>query len=377
MGKGLTKYVRVALSAAGSAILLFSCGETDSGKPSAAEEAMMTVYSENLSIINSQNGSRSYHFVTPLLEGYTLAREPYREFRKGIKITTYQDDSLSSVDAVLTANYAIYYEKRELWEAKGNVVVEKSDGKTLYTQQLFWNARTRRIYSNVDSRIVQRGGRQDVVGEGFESDEEFNDWRFRRSKGRLEVQVKPSERTDSTSSEESARPVPPDPDERAAAPRTQRAPSDGASSRRSAGTASRDVRPTAPRPADGAALPPSPVSGRFTAPARADESDDGVRPEVRRMQQMQRMKSQRMQEAQMQTGKAAPAVSPMTSPASADPNPSPAPAAPAAASASSASAGSSAPQTAPASSPAASAAPISSAAPAASGSERPDTQTGE
>ena len=136
-------------------------------------------------------------------------------------------------------------------------------------------------------------------------------------------------------------------------------------------------------PTDDAALPPSPVSGRFTAPARADESDDGVRPEVRRMQQMQRMKSQRMQEAQMQTGKAAPAVSPMTSPASADPNPSPAPAAPAAASASSASAGSSAPQTAPASSPAASAAPISSAtpissaAPAASGSERPDTQTGE
>ena len=67
----------------------------------------MTEYSEHLSIINSQNGRRSYPFVTPLLEGYTLAREPYREFRKGIKITTYQDDSLSSVDAVLTSNYAI------------------------------------------------------------------------------------------------------------------------------------------------------------------------------------------------------------------------------------------------------------------------------
>lgn len=367
----------VALSLVGSAILLFSCEDASAGAEAPDDPALMTEYCEDLTIVMSQNGRRSYIFETPLLEGYSQASEPYREFRKGVKITTYKDDSLSTVNSVLTANYAIYYGERELWEAKGNVVVEKADGTTLYTQQLFWNARTRRIYSNVDSRIVQRGGRQDVVGEGFESDEEFNDWRFRRSKGRLEVQVKPSERTDSTSSEESARPVPPDPDERAAAPRTQRAPSDGASSRRSAGTASRDVRPTTPRPADGAALPPSPVSGRFTAPARADESDDGVRPEVRRMQQMQRMKSQRMQEAQMQTGKAAPAVSPMTSPASADPNPSPAPAAPAAASASSASAGSLAPQTAPASSPAASAAPISSAAPAASGSERPDTQTGE
>ena len=162
----------------------------------------MTEYSEDLSIINSQNGRRSYHFVTPLLEGYTLAREPYREFRKGIKITTYQDDSLSSVDAVLTANYAIYYQNRELWEAKGNVVVEKSDGKTLYTQQLFWNARTGKIYSNVDSKIVQNNGRDVFIGEGFESDEEFKDWRFRRMKGRMEVEMK--QRADSTSADSSA-----------------------------------------------------------------------------------------------------------------------------------------------------------------------------
>lgn len=159
---------------------------------------MMTVYSEDLSIVMSQNGRRSYHFETPLVEGYSLAREPYREFRKGVKMTTYQNDSLSAVDAVLTANYAIYYEKRQLWEAKGNVVVEKSDGKTLYTQQLFWNALTKKIYSNVDSKIVQSGGRDTFIGEGFESDEEFSDWRFRRMKGRMEVDVKPTDNPDST-----------------------------------------------------------------------------------------------------------------------------------------------------------------------------------
>ena len=202
MGKCMIRYARVALSVAGSAILLFSCSGEREDASSSAEEAMMTVYSEHLSIINSQNGRRSYHFVTPLLEGYTLAREPYREFRKGIKITTYQDDSLSSVDAVLTANYAIYYEKRELWEAKGNVVVEKSDGKTLYTQQLFWNARTGKIYSNVDSKIVQNNGRDVFIGEGFESDEEFKDWRFRRMKGRMEVEMKQA--ADSTAADSTA-----------------------------------------------------------------------------------------------------------------------------------------------------------------------------
>ena len=210
MGMPAARYLRVALSLAGSAILLFSCGRGGDAAAESGGESLMTEYSEDLSIVSSQNGRRAYHFVTPLLEGYTLAREPYREFPKGVKITTYKNDSLTSVDAVLTANYAIYYINRELWEAKGNVVVEKSDGKTLYTQQLFWNARTGKVYSNVDSKIVQNNGRDVMVGEGFESDEEFNDWRFRRMKGRMEVEMKrtsDSTAADSLSSAEGPAPV--------------------------------------------------------------------------------------------------------------------------------------------------------------------------
>lgn len=200
MRRLFARYVRIALPFAGSAILLFSC-EQAVEQTGASDESIMTEYSDNLTVLMSQNGRRSYHFTTPLLEGYSLAKEPYREFRKGVKITTYKNDSLTSVDAELTANYAIYFETRQLWEAKGNVVVEKSDGKTLYTQQLFWDQRTKKIYSNVDSKIVQSGGRDVFVGEGFESDEEFKDWRFRRMKGRMEVEVTPSERPDSVRSE--------------------------------------------------------------------------------------------------------------------------------------------------------------------------------
>jgi LPS export ABC transporter protein LptC len=174
----------VALLLMGSAILLFSC----KSKQNATEEsldAIKTEESENLTIIMSENGRKSYLFKTPLLEGYTLGRDPYREFRKGISITTYQDDSLTTVNAVLVANYAIYYENRKLWEAKGDVVITKHDGTRLYTQQLFWNSITKRIYSNVDTKLVTET--DEVVGEGFESDEEMNEPRFRRWKGRMQV----------------------------------------------------------------------------------------------------------------------------------------------------------------------------------------------
>lgn len=252
MGKRWTRSVRVALSLAGSAILLFACAKDPEGDSAGSEESMMTEYSEDLSVVMSQNGRRSYHFVTPLLEGYSLAREPYREFRKGVKITTYKNDSLTEVDAVLTANYAIYYENRELWEAKGNVVVEKSDGKTLYTQQLFWNARTKKIYSNVDSKIVQNNGRDVFIGEGFESDEEFKDWRFRRMKGRMEVEMK--QRADSAAADSAAvRPGPHDAAGRDAGP-----------------AATGKERPAATPRTDGRVRPSAPTAPRtHTAPGES------------------------------------------------------------------------------------------------------------
>ena len=146
----------------------------------------MTEQSENLTIVVSENGRKAYRFTTPLLEGYTLGRDPYREFRKGISITTFQDDSLTTTNATLVADYAIYYEKRKLWEAKGNVKVTKYDGTRLFTQQLFWDSQTKRIYSNVDTKIVDDTDTH--FCEGFESDEELVELKFRRWKGKMQME---------------------------------------------------------------------------------------------------------------------------------------------------------------------------------------------
>lgn len=200
MSKLLKKYAWVALSVLGSAILLSAC-DGRGGEEASGDEALMTEYSEDLTIVESQNGRRSYSFSTPLLEGYAQAKDPYREFRKGIKMITYEDDSLSTVNVVLTANYAINFSKRELWETKGNVVVEKNDGTTFYFQQLAWNARTKRVYSNLDGKMVQNEGRDIVLFQGFDSDEQFKDWRFRKGNQHMEVEFDPRQRPDSVADE--------------------------------------------------------------------------------------------------------------------------------------------------------------------------------
>ncbi len=171
----------VALSFMGSAILLFSCESNKTVSEDVNLETLMTEYSENMSIAMSENGQKSYYFETPLIEGYAMAKDPHKEFRKGIKITMFEKDSLQTSSATLVANYAIFYEERQLWEAKGDVKVEQVGGRKLFTSQLFWNQVTHTIYSNVDCKIVQ--GDQVYHCEGFESDEQMKEWSYRKVKG--------------------------------------------------------------------------------------------------------------------------------------------------------------------------------------------------
>lgn len=179
------KNLRTALLLAGSAFCVFSCNKG----PEPEEdnfEGLMTQKTENLKIIESENGKLSYRFQSPLMETYEYDREPFREFRRGIRVETFSD-STNTVEMTLIGDYAIQYIDRQLWEVKGNVVSTNADGQKLETQQLFWNQRTGRIYSNVDSKLTQ--GNDVIIGVGFESDEQFDDWEFRRPRGTLEVDV--------------------------------------------------------------------------------------------------------------------------------------------------------------------------------------------
>lgn len=252
----LNKLFRVALLFVGSATLLCACDEKTKGEDESLYDKLMTEYSENRTIITTENGQKKYEFFTPLLEGYTAGKEPYREFRKGIRISTFTADSLSTVDVTITANYAIYYENRKLWEAKGDVVVVKADGKRLYTEQLFWNATTKKIYSNVDTKIVQPDGLFFVSG--FVSDEEFRYWSAREADGHMEVEFKPSEPADSTAMaaaevEEPVTPIveapkPAAPRSAVIPPEARRRPSNNPSLRRPIRENGRDSLPTPLRP---------------------------------------------------------------------------------------------------------------------------------
>ncbi|MDE7134541.1 MAG: LPS export ABC transporter periplasmic protein LptC [Rikenellaceae bacterium] len=175
----------LALLVVGSANFISGC---DSGKVSADavindHTKVPSLAGDSLSIIYYENGRMNYKFTTPRMERYEFAEDPYMEFPSGIHIETYDDQGVRK--SVLVADYAIYIEKKKLWEAKGNVYGHDDDGKELYTEQIFWDEGSDRVYSNVDTKVID--GDEITQGSGFESDGHLNNIRFRNTKGLILV----------------------------------------------------------------------------------------------------------------------------------------------------------------------------------------------
>ena len=177
--------ISVALLIVGSAIFITGCNSSK-----VAADVVITDYkkvpslvSDSLSITYYENGEMEYKFTTPRMERYEFDDEPYMVFEEGVRIETFDEDGTRK--SSLVADYAKYLEKKRLWEAKGNVFGHDENGKELYTEQLFWDEMADKIYSNVDTKVID--GDEITQGSGFESDGQLNNVRFLNTKGRLFV----------------------------------------------------------------------------------------------------------------------------------------------------------------------------------------------
>ncbi|MEG2727740.1 MAG: LPS export ABC transporter periplasmic protein LptC, partial [Mucinivorans sp.] len=158
-------------------------------------ETTPTQIAHELVSVESKNGSKTYRMTTPLMERFELAKEPFSEFKQGILVETF-DDTTHAVLSDLVADYARFDEKKEIWQARGNVVGRNiEDDKTLYTQELFWDQKGDRIYTDKFVRVID--GNSEYRGVGFESDGGFKRWTFRNTRGTMEVAPSDSVATDS------------------------------------------------------------------------------------------------------------------------------------------------------------------------------------
>lgn len=148
-----------------------------------------TIIAKNSEVIYTEYGRIKLKILAPESKVYQNTQEPYNEFPKGITVYTFNDSMV--IESELTAKYAINYDYKGLWEASNNVVAKNSKGETLNTEHLFWDQKKKTIYSDDMVKITTTDGVQ--YGEGFLSDESFNNWEIKKPIGYYNL----NEKTDS------------------------------------------------------------------------------------------------------------------------------------------------------------------------------------
>ncbi len=136
---------------------------------------------EDAEVEHSEKGQRQMRLVAPYIYKYSKP-DAKTVYPKGVEVSFYNTDTVSSH---LTARYAIELEERNILMAKDSVVIiDYTEGDTIYLHDIIWNRKEKRIYSNHPVRAVN--GSRVTYGDGFLSDDRFENPVIYRQRGTIE-----------------------------------------------------------------------------------------------------------------------------------------------------------------------------------------------
>lgn len=123
-----------------------------------------------------------------LMYDFTNKEFPYREFPQGLKVEVFDENMKKNI---ITADYGIVYGETGLVDLQGDVVIITSDSTRLTAHQLYWNQNLQWIFTDKPNTIQFKNGTVNK-GEGFDSNQEFSNFRSRSNVGIqiLEEEVK-------------------------------------------------------------------------------------------------------------------------------------------------------------------------------------------
>jgi len=165
-------------------VLLGSC-QNDLKKLPDIEEMRLSQndHAQHVRFIFSKNGHTKATLESDTFIQNNNARPPYIDLKEHLKLTSY--DSLLHVESVVTANFARYFPGKGNVIVRENVVVVNQKGDKLETEELIWNQKLQRFYTNKFVRITMDG--QMTYGEGLEANQDFSWFRIKKQKGTIPV----------------------------------------------------------------------------------------------------------------------------------------------------------------------------------------------
>lgn len=211
---------------------VMGCGgnKTEMVKVPIPLDSLYAIKTEDVNMVVSDSGVLQYRLKAKEWLIYNNNNKKQWVFNRGFYLENF--DTLLNVKAMVTADTAIQYLDKDLWELIGHVRIKDLQGRHVFSPHLFWDKANRKIYSH-DSIYIETPTRV-IRGSSFYGKDDLSEYTSYDNSGSFEVpeeeggdmmgggpaMVGPSDslvmapRTDSTSRKPSANrrmPQPPSP----------------------------------------------------------------------------------------------------------------------------------------------------------------------
>ncbi len=166
--------------------MLFSCENSlKTIQEITREDTLSTIAAYDVFYQRSDSGSLQVVLRSPLMEQYdTDKNNPYTEFPEGFEITFF--DRNGNKVSFISAEYGIDYRKKQLLQARKNVIVKNFDTREqLNTENLTWNQKKKFIHTHAFVKITSP--ENVIFGDSLWAKEDFSSREIYNMRGEIEI----------------------------------------------------------------------------------------------------------------------------------------------------------------------------------------------
>lgn len=124
---------------------------------------------EDINLKYTDSGKVQAHLISKKMYDYSNLDFAYSEFPEGITLNLFDNNGNQTT---IVSDYAIVYNKTDLVDLQGNVVLTTHDGKILNAEQLYFNQVKEWLFTNKPVKF--RDNDQIINGNGFDSNMDFS-----------------------------------------------------------------------------------------------------------------------------------------------------------------------------------------------------------
>ena len=123
---------------------------------------------EDINLKYTDSGMVKAHLISKKMYDYSNFDFPYSEFTDGITLYLFNSENQKST---IVSDYAIVFDKTNLIDLQGNVVLTTHDGKKLEADQLYFDQEKEWLFTNKPINFADN--EQIIKGNGFDSNMDF------------------------------------------------------------------------------------------------------------------------------------------------------------------------------------------------------------